>query len=623
MKTIKVVVILVMLVLSLLPMMIVKGAGPNYMGFTPNPKDVTVGDSFRFDVYGDIHSAIDTIAVDNMTFLPAGIVNYTSGAKGVLFMPADLYTVTFHTPVGGGIHNALGYAKYCLWAFDVPGYGGRINNANATAFNLTWLAYGVGTATITITAGGTAAGGTDPGTTKYTGTVRVHPQATTGLTATMVNSTKIDLSWTKHTGDDKTLIRYKSGSSPTSVTDGTLLYNDSGSSTSQTGLSAGQHVYYSAWGWSNSAGFYSLSYSTADATTNNIPSISSPNPANGAPNIDKTQSSVSASVTDADGSSIAWTIETSLGNSNSGSGVGGTKTCSLSPPLTYGITVTWWVNVTDGYDTAKATYTFDVRDEYIAGAPTGFTATPISRFRIDLSWSTGSGADKTYVVAKLGSDPTSRTDGINVYNNTGTSYSHTPLLPSEHWYYRAYSWNNTDSSWSTAYASDDATTLSNSAPNQPTSPQPANNSPYVSVYNEYLNATVSDPDGDTLSISFYWNNGTLIHTVTGVASGGKASIYLPTYTNPAWLTHDLTHEWYVTISDGIADATHGPTWNFKTSKAWDVDENADINYLDVSNLVSHYGDTVVAGSIGADINNDGTVSYTDISALVSHYGESY
>jgi hypothetical protein len=72
----------------------------------------------------------------------------------------------------------------------------------------------------------------------------------------------------------------------------------------------------------------------------------------------------------------------------------------------------------------------------------------------------------------------------------------------------------------------------NNPPNQPTNEGPINNSDYESVYGRYLTVTASDPDGDNVNVSFYWENGVLIGSALAVSNNSLASIYLPDYIDP-------------------------------------------------------------------------------------------
>ncbi len=77
--------------------------------------------------------------------------------------------------------------------------------------------------------------------------------------------TSISLAWTKATGATDTLIRRKTGGYPTSITDGTLVYQGTGTSYEDTGLTSGTTYYYSAWGYSGA--YYSASSTTLMVTT--------------------------------------------------------------------------------------------------------------------------------------------------------------------------------------------------------------------------------------------------------------------------------------------------------------------------------------------------------------------
>ena len=320
---------------------------PNYMGFDSASIDITVGDSFTTDIYVDVNSEIDTASVDNLTYLPAGILGYTQTTQGDLFGGS----LVWMTPESNGeINNASGYAYPITWAHTVS-----VNNTNKTLATITWKALNCGVATLTITAGGTALGGVDPGTTFYTGTVNVHPQPITSFSATMHNTTQINLSWVKGIGDDSVLIRYSDVSNPTSPTDGTELYNGTGTSINHTGLNPGDHIYYSAWGYNATANLYSLTYSTADEQTNSPPVFGTPSPTNGETGTDISLT-WSISITDPESDLIDWSIECSNGQSSSASSdTGGVKTISLSG-LSYSTTYTVWVNATDA---GSGTYTRD------------------------------------------------------------------------------------------------------------------------------------------------------------------------------------------------------------------------------------------------------------------------
>jgi hypothetical protein len=149
----------------------------------------------------------------------------------------------------------------------------------------------------------------------------------------------------------------------------------------------------------------------------------------------------------------------------------------------------------------------------------------------------------------------------------------------------------------------------------PPSMSPENGSHYESVYGLYMNYTPMDNG----NVSFYWGDDTFIHAVTNVTAGGTASVYVPDYQDPDWLAHDTTYNWYV-----IHNGTMTPDFNFETSKAWDLNEDLSVNYLDASSFVSHYSDRVTpAGKDSWDINEDTYTNYLDLSSLVSHYGEEY
>ena len=100
------------ILLTLVPFTgIVSSAGPNYMGFYRANPHVTVTDSFNVIAWVDVDSQIDTAAVDNLTYLPAGILHYTSTAQGDLFSGTTMWL----TPTV--IDDTNGYVKPIVWSY--------------------------------------------------------------------------------------------------------------------------------------------------------------------------------------------------------------------------------------------------------------------------------------------------------------------------------------------------------------------------------------------------------------------------------------------------------------------------------------------------------------------------
>ena len=153
---------------------------------------------------------------------------------------------------------------------------------------------------------------------------------------------------------------------------------------------------------------------------------------------------------------------------------------------------------------------------------------------------------------------------------------------------------------------------------------PAPELSYAHVYDTYLNVFVANQNNAHMNVSFYFVNATYIHTLSDVANATTTNLSLSSYVHPhPWLAHDTTYYWYVLVRVSSSQ-THGELWQLHTSKAWDCDENKVVNYLDISVVVSHYGNSgFISGEIPADIIEDGVVNYLDISSLISHYGQSY
>jgi parallel beta-helix repeat protein len=136
---------------------------------------------------------------------------------------------------------------------------------------------------------------------------------------------------------------------------------------------------------------------------------------------------------------------------------------------------------------------------------------------------------------------------IAVYRN-GTEYYNSTADASGFFAY------NYSGGWSERYF---AFVCGNLAPDKPTLVAPANGATGTST-NPTLRVTVTDPDADTMNITFYQQGGTQIgSTQTGIANGGTASV--------VWSgrSYSTTYYWYAVAHDGAA-GTQSNTWHFRT-----------------------------------------------------------
>jgi len=148
-------------------------------------------------------------------------------------------------------------------------------------------------------------------------------------------------------------------------------------------------------------------------------------------------------------------------------------------------------------------------------------------------------------------------------------------------------------------------------------PDPTNGQPDVPVSVGFLNVSVSDPDLDDMSVSFYWgNNDTLIVTRNNIPSGTTANSTIGT------LQYDTTYYWYVIVSDGIL-STRGPVagnWSFNTSnvgvaiaKEWYPQTNNSILcYVNVTNSGNdNLTDVVITETYDSNLTFVGSSPATD------------
>jgi len=97
----------------------------------------------------------------------------------------------------------------------------------------------------------------------------------------------------------------------------------------------------------------------------------------------------------------------------------------------------------------------------------------------------------------------------------------------------------------------------NTPPHAPTNPTPLNSATGIGI-SPSLSVDVSDPDSDTMDVTFYnASDDSIIGTDSGVASGGTA---ITTWTG---LSYSTVYSWYAVADDGT-DTTQSATWSFTT-----------------------------------------------------------
>lgn len=240
-----------LLVLILFCLPIVSGSGNTTMGCYPSSNNVSIGNTFNITFWLNADENISAWLVGELNFNETilGMVNANSVTLDS-FWKTGFYENGTINNINGNITNVQSFI------FDG-------STTNTTIFSVNFSPLKCGLCYINLT----EAEAYIPENvlfTWYNTSVMIHPQKPSDFTATVVYQNRIDLNWTKQTGMDKTYIRYKTDSYPTIITDGIELYNDSGVSTSHTGLSDGVTIYYSAWGWNETYGLFSIDYAMAN-----------------------------------------------------------------------------------------------------------------------------------------------------------------------------------------------------------------------------------------------------------------------------------------------------------------------------------------------------------------------
>jgi ribosomal protein L3 len=260
----------------------------------PGSNDIELGNTSSIRLRCNTRQAISGWGFEYINFTQ-GIINVSKVKIGShytddSYMFKDNSTMHGH----GTINNATGVigGSWVNYFWEATADGGWINNTNRTIINLTIKGMSCGRANITIYSSGGqyfAFSGIPVDYTYHLSPLTVHPAKAISFMATAY-LTQINLSWVKGPGANRTVIRGKLGSLPTSVTDGTWGVNTTAQRTNHTGLTASQHWYYRAWSWNGTKRLYSLTNAIGDATIGtaaHVPTTYLISPKNQSTNVNK------------------------------------------------------------------------------------------------------------------------------------------------------------------------------------------------------------------------------------------------------------------------------------------------------------------------------------------------
>ena len=272
------------------------------------------------------------------------------------------------------------------------------------------------------------------------------PDPPTNLTAVTQSQTQINLSWTKGSGAEKTMVRRKIGSYPTSWSDGNQVYFGTGSSFNNTSLTCGTHYYYRAWSYKSGAPNSGYSDGTSDNNVTTDVCIASPSVlTNDATLVGETTATLNGTITNDGGEACQYRFEydTNSGipyaNNTGWSGAGNTKTTGQSftkdiSSLNKGTKYYFRAQAKNSIGTGNGS-----EREFLTkpGAPTNFTAAP-GNGQVILSWTKGEGADVTVIKSSTSGYPSDPSGGMEI-SGTNPSHPYTGLTNGIPYYYSAWS----------------------------------------------------------------------------------------------------------------------------------------------------------------------------------------
>ncbi len=379
------------------------------------------------------------------------------------------------------------------------------------------------------------------------------------FTATANNRTAITLTWCDDTEADSTLVEWHTeADGEWNRGDHNTLYNGTLETTTQTNLQPSTTRHYKAWSYNNTDNTWSAGATDSETTDlNNLPAQSSETPTDNTDDVDIDRSTVSTSISDPEGDKLDWTIQgTYIQNTAGNNENNGTKTANLLTPLPFNTNIIWYVNTTDGYNWNNQTYNFTTRNQYNSDPPDSFTASAYNRTQIVLTWTDDTEADVTRVERNNVEDGSWNIgEHTLIYNGSTQTFTDTGLNPGATYYYKSWSYNETDNTWSSG-ATDSATTTLNNPPAQ-SNENPEDDTGMVDISQNSVSIYITDSEGDL----FNWTTqGAYIQNTEGNnENNGTKTANLQTTPLP----YNSNIIWYVNTTDGYN--WNNQTYNFTTT----------------------------------------------------------
>lgn len=272
-------------------------------------------------------------------------------------------------------------------------------------------------------------------------------------------------------------------------------------------------------------------------------------------------------------------------------------------------------NVLSGVDNGR--YTIDATPPANVSS---FTATA-GDGQVSLSWTNpASDFSGVKILRKTGSYPTSPTDGTQVYDNNGTSYTDTGLTNSTTYYYTAFSRDVVLNYSSGAQAT--------ATPHDVTAPAAIStlSATALTAKSVRLNWTAVGDDGNTgTALSYDIRYSTASITAANFASATQVSgASVPKASGSAETItisglSGFTNYYFAVkaIDEGNNASAISNLPNAKTFKISDLNNDGLINVADAGIMMSYWNS---AAKPSADLNQDGIVNINDAGIMMSEWG---